>query len=231
MFSSSHGVRLFHIIVTPPATSEGIQQIANIYSKLGLPGAVGSTDCTHIPLGKCPVSWRNSCIGKEGFPTLAYSMTCDHTRKILHCTGGFPGSYNDKTIARYDSFITEVAQNPLYKDFKYNVQTQTGEVVEKKGDEIVLKHLFLIFSIILIILFRCLPHMRRWLPPLEPSHVWHEANKHKRKQNLEHPNGECAQRHRMLLWHFEGKIQNLGLSVTVSQQTKQNGMHNLENLY
>ncbi len=69
---------------------------------------------------------------KEGFPTLAYSMTCDHTRKILHCTGGFPGSYNDKTIARYDSFITDVGQNKMYTDFTYNIRTKEG-VIQEKG--------------------------------------------------------------------------------------------------
>ncbi len=106
--------------------------MATIYDMLGMPGAVGSTDCTHIPLGKCPVSWRNSCIGKEGFPTLSYSMTCDHTRKIMHCTGGFPGSYNDKTIARYDAFITDVGQNKIFTDFTYNIRTNRGDI-EQKG--------------------------------------------------------------------------------------------------
>ena len=124
--------RLFHAIVAAPATLEELQKVAKIYDMLGMTGAVGSTDCTHIPLGKCPVSWRNSCIGKEGFPTLAYSMTCDHTRKILHCTGGFPGSYNDKTIARYDSFITDVGQNKMYTDFTYNIRTKEG-VIQQKG--------------------------------------------------------------------------------------------------
>jgi hypothetical protein len=124
--------RLFHIVVAPPKTSEELQKVAKIYDILGIAGAVGSTDCTHIPLGKCPVSWKNSCIGKEGFPTLAYSMTCDHTRKIMHCTGGFPGSYNDKTIARYDSFIEDVGKNPMFTNFSYNIQTQEG-LVEKKG--------------------------------------------------------------------------------------------------
>lgn len=124
--------RLFHVTVAPPSTTEEVQKIANIYAMLGIPGAVGSTDCTHIPLGKCPVSWRNSCIGKEGFPTLSYSMTCDHTRRIMACSGGFPGSYNDKTIARYDSFISEVAQNSLFTNFKYDVETKNG-VIEKTG--------------------------------------------------------------------------------------------------
>jgi hypothetical protein len=161
------------VTVTPPSTTEDVQRIANIYAMLGIPGAVGSTDCTHIPLGKCPVSWRNSCIGKEGFPTLAYSMTCDHTRKIMACSGGFPGTYNDKTIARYDAFISEVAQNPLFKNFKYNLETKQGVIIQKGC---FMKSLFIL---IFITYSRCLPHMRRWLPPLEPSDVRHENDMHK----------------------------------------------------
>lgn len=171
-------IRLFHVTVTPPSTAEEVQKIANIYAMLGIPGAVGSTDCTHIPLGKCPVSWKNSCIGKEGFPTLSYSMTCDHTRKIMACTGGFPGSYNDKTIARYDSFISEVAQKPLFSNFKYNVETKNG-VVEKKGCSLERVYVSSQFLYLLTNYIRCLSYMRRWLPPLEPSHVWNENDEHK----------------------------------------------------
>ena len=118
--------------MAPPKTLEELHKVANIYAMLGIAGAVGSTDCTHIPLGKCPVSWKNSCIGKEGFPTLVYSMTCDHTRRIMHCTGGYPGSYNDKTMARYDSFIDDVGKNPMFTNFSYNIETKQG-FVEKKG--------------------------------------------------------------------------------------------------
>jgi hypothetical protein len=109
-------------------------KVAKIYSLLGMPGAVGSTDCTHIALGKCPTSMKNSCTGKEGFPTLSFSMTCDHTRKIMACSGGFPGSYNDMTIARYDSFISEVASNPLFTNHAYSLQLKKG-VVQRKGEQ------------------------------------------------------------------------------------------------
>ena len=84
--------RLFYKVVTPPQTEEQLTAVVRIYDMLGMAGAFGSTDCTHIALGKCPNSWKNSCIGKEGFPTLAFSMTCDHTRRIMACSGGFPGS-------------------------------------------------------------------------------------------------------------------------------------------
>lgn len=124
--------RLFHKVVTPPKTEAELAALTRIYDQLGMIGAFGSTDCTHIPLGKCPVSWKNSCIGKEGFPTLAYSVTCDHTRRIMACTGGFPGSYNDKTIARYDSLISDAAINPLFTEFSYNVHSNAG-VLPRKG--------------------------------------------------------------------------------------------------
>jgi hypothetical protein len=91
-FTSIFASRMFHKVVVPPKTPEELGRIVNVYTMLGLVGAVGSTDCTHVPLGKCPASWRNVCVGKEGFPTLSYSMTCDHTRKIMACSGGFPGS-------------------------------------------------------------------------------------------------------------------------------------------
>ena len=124
--------RLFLKVVTPPKTEAELAALTRIYDQLGMIGAFGSTDCTHIPLGKCPVSWKNSCIGKEGFPTLAYSVTCDHTRRIMACTGGFPGSYNDKTIARYDSLISDAAINPLFTEFSYNVHSNAG-VLPRKG--------------------------------------------------------------------------------------------------
>jgi hypothetical protein len=126
---------MFHKVITAPASKAELDKVAKIYEILGMPGAVGSTDCTHIPLGKCPVSWKNQCTGKEGFPTLSYSMTCDHTRRIMACSGGFPGSYNDKTIARYDSFISDISQNALFKDFTYTLQTKSG-AVQKKGSRL-----------------------------------------------------------------------------------------------
>ena len=126
------GCRMFHKVITAPSTEAELEKVAKIYEVLGMPGAVGSTDCTHIPLGKCPVSWKNQCTGKEGFPTLSYSMTCDHTRRIMACSGGFPGSYNDKTIARYDSFISDISGADLFKNFTYTLQTKSGPV-QKKG--------------------------------------------------------------------------------------------------
>jgi hypothetical protein len=128
--------RLFPCTVKAPATQNEVSKLETIYKYLGLPGTIGSTDCTHIALGKCPVQWRNSCVGKEGFPTVSYSMTCDHTRRIMACSGGFPGTFNDKTISRYDTFITAVGSDELFTNFEYTIQTEQG-LETRKGAHLI----------------------------------------------------------------------------------------------
>ena len=115
VFLSRFVARLFDCVVCSPSTIQELQVQMKIYERLGLPGACGSTDCTHIPLGKCPRNWQVLCTGKSGKPTLSYSVTCSHSRKIYHCSPGFEGSKNDKTISRYDVFIERVRSEDLYK--------------------------------------------------------------------------------------------------------------------
>jgi hypothetical protein len=72
----------------------------------------------------------------------------------MHCTGGFPGAYNDKTIARYDSFITDVGKNTKFTDFKYSIRTKQG-VAETKGPQ----KLFVVFPNLLTTFSRSLPYL------------------------------------------------------------------------
>ena len=60
------------------------------------------------------------------YPTASYSVTCDHARRIMSCSGGFPGTFNDKTISRYDEFITSVGSLELFTHFPYQITTETG---------------------------------------------------------------------------------------------------------
>jgi hypothetical protein len=132
LFTQRFVSRLFRCVVCPPADATELQVHLDIYARLGLNGAFGSTDCTHIPLGKCPKSWTNLCTGKSGRPTLVYSMTCSHHRKIFHCTCGFAGSKNDKTISRFDMFIDDVRTKPLFKEALWSLRTPTG-TQERRG--------------------------------------------------------------------------------------------------
>ena len=113
--------KLMPSVVRPPLTAEEVSEQVHIYQQLGMGGAIGSTDCTHFPLGKCSSKISVLCTGKEGFPTLAYSMTSSHSRKIIFCSPGFFGSRNDKAISKHDSFIELVRTFPLYTQFEWKM--------------------------------------------------------------------------------------------------------------
>jgi hypothetical protein len=96
-----------------------LERVLHTYSQMGLPGCVGSTDCTHLKWDRCPISLYNLCKGKEGFPTLSYSVTVDHNRRILGMTAGFWGSLNDKTIVRHDSYVMDIKNEVVYRNVEY----------------------------------------------------------------------------------------------------------------
>ena len=50
-------------------------------------------------------------------------MTIDRNKKIISCTTGHPGARNDKTIVKFDEFITKINEDNLYKDEEYEIYT------------------------------------------------------------------------------------------------------------
>jgi hypothetical protein len=72
--------------------------------------------------------------GKEGFPTLAFQIIVNHRRRILHTTGAFLGTTNDKSIARLDPAFTELHEGRgCARNFKFKMFDSRGQVVEHKG--------------------------------------------------------------------------------------------------
>jgi len=51
-------------IIQPAVGSELLKRIMDEYAALGLPGCVGSMDCTHLHWDKCPSTIANLCTGK-----------------------------------------------------------------------------------------------------------------------------------------------------------------------
>ena len=96
-----------------------ISRTLSVYDRLGFPGCIGSTDCVHIRWERCPVGDRFLHKGKEGYPTIAYEVTVDHTSKIIAVTKGFPGAKNDKTIVRFDGFVSAIHDGDLYANVRY----------------------------------------------------------------------------------------------------------------
>ena len=78
-FSNRAREELFPIHVNMPSTLDELLQTEAAYASDGLPGACGSMDVVHIPLGACPHGLINVCTGKEGYSTLGYNVICDHS--------------------------------------------------------------------------------------------------------------------------------------------------------
>jgi len=93
----------FNTFVYFPKGDE-LAAIIAIYAKIGLPGTIGSIDCTHLEWARCPKQLNHSCKGKEQSPTLAFQVVCSHTRLILHCSNFFYGTIHDTTVAKNDWF-------------------------------------------------------------------------------------------------------------------------------
>ena len=126
-------ILLWWLIIIICRTIQEIIDATTIFQSLGMGPAIGSTDCTHIDLGNCPNKFKVSCTGKSGKPTMAYSLTCSHSRKIYHCSAGFFGSKNDKYISKLDNFITAVGRKSIYTDFEWTLDVDDTTTVQQKG--------------------------------------------------------------------------------------------------
>ena len=113
------------------------------YNRLGLTGAIGSTDVKHIRWGCCNHSLSHSYTGKEGFPTIAYQATVDHSGRALAITQGFPGAQNDKTIIRHDTAIKALRQDPIYTEDTFILYAADGTEIEQKGDYVIVDNGYL----------------------------------------------------------------------------------------
>ena len=125
-FCASFSADMYKEWISPHQTDEELQTVLRHYTAVGFPGAVGSTDVTHIPWDKTPCQQARYYTGKEGFNTIAYEVTVDHRMRIEAVTQGFHGAVNDKTIVRYDGFVQRVRTEPKYTGVRYKVRVNTG---------------------------------------------------------------------------------------------------------
>lgn len=110
------------------------KRVMEHYNKLGLTGAIGSTDVTHVKWDACPASLERSYSGKEGHPTVAYEATVDFSGRVLGTTRGFPGANNDKTIIRHDLAVSKIRGDREYTEQTFELKNKRGETVVHKGN-------------------------------------------------------------------------------------------------
>ena len=124
---------LYPVHVRMPSILEELMEIEAAYAAVGIPGACGSMDVVHIPLGRCPHGLINVCTGKEGYPTLGYNVICDHAGRALALMPGAYGTINDKTIVKMDDTVDKVKNDKLFTEYNYEVFRKDGTSYFTKG--------------------------------------------------------------------------------------------------
>lgn len=113
---------LFERWVTIPGTADEVAASMAEYAAAGFPGCIGSADATHIIMEKCYARLKNQNTGaKSSCTTRTYNITVNHRRRILHTTKGYPGSWCDKTLIRFDSFLTDIQHHRKFSDVEFEL--------------------------------------------------------------------------------------------------------------
>ncbi|CAN0351921.1 unnamed protein product, partial [Discosporangium mesarthrocarpum] len=128
---------MYEIWISAPEGEDPKKGVAT-YARLGFPGAVGSSDDTHVRWDKAPASRTVYYTSNEGFPSIAYQVAVDHTGCALAMTAGFAGATDDKTIVCYDPSVDRVKTHEAYTQMEYTLaDSERRELTEKGGYRVV----------------------------------------------------------------------------------------------
>jgi hypothetical protein len=121
----------FREIVFMPEGEE-LQKVMDVYKLLGFNGCFGSIDCTHLWWNKCPSYWQNYCIGKEGYPTLAFLVVVDHNRRAMIVSRAFFGAANDKLIVKACEETKAIIEGAM-EHILFHLYDGDGNLVKVQG--------------------------------------------------------------------------------------------------
>ncbi len=122
--------------VRSPETHADAQSHTGEYQLAGFPGAVGSTDATHVLIERLECRFRQSHIGfKMAHTARTYKVTVNHRRRILTSTKGHPARWNDKTLAKFDDFMQKINDGTILDDVCFELydfdDDDPGEVIKQ----------------------------------------------------------------------------------------------------
>lgn len=136
MFTQYGGTVLYDKYVRSPETHADAQSHTGEYQLAGFPGAVGSTDATHVLIERLECRFRQSHIGfKMAHTARTYNVTVNHRRRILTSTKGHPARWNDKTLATFDDFMQKINDGTILDDVCFELydfdDDDPGEVIKR----------------------------------------------------------------------------------------------------
>lgn len=176
---------------------------ASDYARMGLPGAIGSTDCVHVKWERCTHSLSNLCTGKEGYPTLAWQATVNHKMRFMSATRSFYGSTNDKTICKFDNLTQRIRNGQLFADDVFELRDSFGDTILERGLYLICDGGF--------VMWRCLMTGYKYYSHLKEA-LW-SAQMESTRKDVERAFGILKGRFRCLklpvLFHKQSDIDNM----------------------
>ena len=134
LFIEKFSKEMYPVYVHGPRNNEELNTITSLYAACGFPGCVGSTDCVHIRWEMCPAVWASAYRnGKHNYASIAYEMTVDHSKRFQSTTIGHYGTTSDKTVVKFDGFVTEVRFGELFTQAQYKLQIDDNRWIVEKG--------------------------------------------------------------------------------------------------
>ena len=134
-FSLYGSTVLFNELVATPTSKEDAANHVQEFIVAGYPGAVGSTDATHVIIKKCRYQSRQAHLGHKMNKTArTYNMTVNHRRQILSSTRGHPCTWNDKTLVHFDDFISGLHEGNVMDDLEFELleRSENNQIKRRK---------------------------------------------------------------------------------------------------
>lgn len=119
---------LYALYVRPPTCAEEAQAHTSEYAVARFTGTIRSTDATHILLER--VSYRLQQTHIAGFKMThtarPSNIKVNHRRQILARTTCHPARWNDKTLALFDDFMTNLKNGCIMDDMIFDLYEWGG---------------------------------------------------------------------------------------------------------
>ena len=134
-FIEFYGEKVFERYVYMP-DEEMLTEFDRIENMCGFPGAFGNVDGTNLLCCRYEYGRQFPAMSghkMKGQTSINVVVIVSPTAEVLHVSQIYPGATNDSRIARQDEAIRSISEDPVLRNFKYNVFTRDGEKIEKTG--------------------------------------------------------------------------------------------------
>lgn len=103
-------------------THEDLKRIMTRNAARGLPGCMGSLDCSHWAWTNCPTEHAGMYKGRHKHPNIVLETVCDEDMWVWHMFAGSPGSNNDVNVLSHSPLMVKVSQGDWPpRDLAYTV--------------------------------------------------------------------------------------------------------------